>query len=161
MMDRRKSGVTLIELIVVIAVMAVLIGFAGLGLSLLTGSRAKDCAKRIENSLTVCRTNSLAKAGQHYVKIYSRDNKVVIESDSAEDLEISKSGVTVTYKISGETEEHTLGGIDEAIEFKFKQGTGSFLGTTYKYIRVTSGRVSYLITCYPITGKVTLDREVG
>ena len=58
------------ELIVVIAIMAVLIGAAGFGLSLLVGTEAKQAVYKTEAQLNDVKTGTLTKAGEDLVIRY-------------------------------------------------------------------------------------------
>ncbi len=65
-----NRGLSLLELIVVIAIMAVLIGAAGFGLSLLVGTEARQAVYKMEAQLNDTKTGTLTKAGEDLVVRY-------------------------------------------------------------------------------------------
>ncbi len=67
---KNNRGLSLIELIVVIAIMAVLIGAAGFGLSLLVGTEARQAVYKMEAQLNDTKTGTLTKAGEDLVVRY-------------------------------------------------------------------------------------------
>lgn len=58
---KNNKGYSIQELIVVIAIMAILVGGLTLSVSILIGWDAKECAEEIENHLNHVRTNALSK----------------------------------------------------------------------------------------------------
>lgn len=60
---RNNRGFSLIELIVVIAIMAVLTAFVTLSVSYLTGQKARECANNLSFALDSTRTSAIAKNG--------------------------------------------------------------------------------------------------
>ena len=74
--DRVKDnrGLSLLELIVVIAIMAVLIGASGYGLSLLVGTEARQAVTKMEAQLNDTKTGTLTKFGEDLVVRYIEVN---------------------------------------------------------------------------------------
>ena len=66
LISRKKynNGFSLIELIVIIAIMGVLVGGASLGISLVFSKDASKCATRLNDSIYEARANSMYKAGK-------------------------------------------------------------------------------------------------
>ena len=52
---------SLVELIVVIAIMAVLVGLIGFSLSLLTGSHARECAQKVSAEMDSTKTGCMSR----------------------------------------------------------------------------------------------------
>lgn len=69
MKKNRNAGFSLVEVIVVIAIMGVLIGMASTGISLLFSRDAEKCAMEIESGLDKLRTYTMSKKGSWYMKI--------------------------------------------------------------------------------------------
>ncbi|MCR4787628.1 MAG: type II secretion system GspH family protein [Lachnospiraceae bacterium] len=88
---KNNRGLSLVELIVVIAIMAILIGAAGFGLSLLFGTEAKQAAYRTEAELNDAKTGTLTKAGEDIVIRYIAVPDKKTDPDDYEDY--SKKGV--------------------------------------------------------------------
>ena len=64
-----NKGFSLIELIVIIAIMGVLVGGASLGISLVFSKDAMKCATRLNDSIYDARANSMYKAGKFELSI--------------------------------------------------------------------------------------------
>ena len=81
-----NKGFSLIELIVIIAIMGVLVGGASLGIGLVFSKDAMKCATRLNDSIYDARANSMYKAGKFELSI---DN-----SGSANIATVSQTDVT-------------------------------------------------------------------
>ena len=81
-----NKGISLIELIVIIAIMGVLVGGASLGIGLVFSKDAMKCATRLNDSIYDARANSMYKAGKFELSI---DN-----SGSANTATISQTDLT-------------------------------------------------------------------
>ncbi len=68
-----NKGFSLVELIVIIAIMAILVGMGSLALSLLTGSEAKQAAEKIGAQLNEVKTGAMSR--------YSEDLNIVYVAD--------------------------------------------------------------------------------
>ena len=156
---KRNRGVTLIELVVVIAIMAVLASFSFYCISMITGQKGKDAATKIDNVFNKTRTASLTKAGEHYVSIYMGDGgEIIIESSDEGTLTAGKSGVRVTYQLLGSEEEKELGGRDDMITFRYKQNSASFSGLLYDNIKIYANSYYWMIKFYKTTGKTEVTK---
>lgn len=60
-MKKNNKGLSLVELIVVIALMAVLIGMSTLSISLLFGTQAKACAQNVSGMLNETKTGCMSR----------------------------------------------------------------------------------------------------
>lgn len=74
MKKKDNRGVSLVELIIVIAIMSIIIGMTGYGLSLVSNKPVDECAKKIEMALNRNRTNAMGKK-EAYIEFYL-DNKL-------------------------------------------------------------------------------------
>ena len=75
-----NAGFSLIELIVVIAIMTILVGGASLGISLAFSKDAAKCATMINDAIYTTRMNSMSKAGTYTLTIEKNgDNKYIAE----------------------------------------------------------------------------------
>lgn len=78
-----NKGFSLIELIVIIAIMGVLVGGASLGISLVFSKDAMKCATRLNDSIYDARANSMYKSGKFELSIdYSGAANVAIISQT-------------------------------------------------------------------------------
>lgn len=158
-MKLNKSGVTLVELMVVVAIMAVLLTFTTFTISALTGAKGKDCATKIVTAMEQTRVYAMSHSGEYPLEIYLDDGGNVIIDSYNGTQEAGKHGVSVTYQMSGSDEEVALGDKSNSLKFTFKQTTGSFNGVTCEYINVYSNGFRYRLHLYKTTGKVEMTKE--
>ena len=90
MRKKDNRGMSLVELIIVIALMSVIAGVSGYGLSLISNKPVEECTKKVEMILNRNRTNSMGK-NEAWVEFYIDEG-------------------LLTYQ------EHLIGGIDSTTE---------------------------------------------
>ena len=168
---RDNSGISLIELVIVITIMTVLIGAIGLGVGLVSTKPATQCAKKLQMAIQKTRTDTMGK----------RDGKLIVklESDGSVSMtEILNAGlsseridgpVTVGKKgVSVKAGGNALTETGFTIEFTRSEGKLRACSTHYssltegtKYdalpIVITKGSKSYEINIDELTGRVTLQ----
>ena len=81
-----NKGISLIELIVIIAIMGVLVGGASLGIGLVFSKDAMKCATRLNDSIYDARANSMYKTGKFEL--------IIDNSGSANTATISQTDLT-------------------------------------------------------------------
>ena len=165
-----NRGLSLVEVIIVVAIMSVLIGITGFGLGMINGKPADECAQKITYSLQNSRTKAMGKYALTYELYMEGDVLKVKEtvqndpSDAAVDSisTVGAKGVTATYKLSGDTTEYSISGTNKLV-IRFDRAGGGFAPvdpTTGKYceeIKISKASTTRTITLVPPTGKVTLD----
>ena len=106
LISRKKynNGFSLIELIVIIAIMGVLVGGASLGISLVFSKDASKCATRLNDSIYDARANSMYKSGKFELII-----------DKSEDAYVATISQTDVTPVSSETV--YLDGVDLSAKF--------------------------------------------
>lgn len=168
--DKHSSnrGFSLIELIIVIAIMAVVMGFFIAGLGYLLGVNVRSCAHELQTAIGATRINTMGKEEVH-LKIYrdSTDHCIykqerVKESSGWTDLtpeKIGKATLTVTHYVddgsggmTGETE-LTDG---SSIEIIFDRSSGKET-TDYNCIKIEAGAIAMSVRIVPATGKVYIE----
>ncbi len=159
MRNKSKAGITLFELVVVIAIMAVLATFATFGISALTGAKGKDCATKIQAALERTRMQAMSHSGEYDMLLYLNDDGGVVIEAFDGTINAGKHGVTVTYQVTGSSEELPLGNKSSALKFSFKQNSGSFTGVTYDYLNVYSNGFCFKLRLYKTTGKIEMTKE--
>ncbi|NLT14346.1 MAG: type II secretion system protein [Clostridiales bacterium] len=164
-MRRNDRGFTLVEILVVVAIMGVLAGVLSLSLNTVFSSRARRCAYSTDAYIDMCRINTLSRAGNVYIELtLDGDDRVVgsyyEDSDPTDGVPpvlkstelLSGGGVEVIYKVGGTN--YTLSS-STPLTLAFNRETGGLKpvsGTNYcTEIRVISGR-TYTITLVPSTG---------
>lgn len=185
-MKKNNKGYTLIELIVVIAIMAVMIGFGILSMSLLLGTQAKGCAQKVSGQLNETKTGCLSRYNETMTLSYkTKGSDPAIESDGyyAENFiysidknadkyvltnsEIRKMGskkvVITVFLTDGSSFEL---GTTQSVTVSFNRSTGGFERVTVngaetnEYIEkmtFSSGARTYTISMVAETGKHTLN----
>lgn len=167
---KNNRGFSLIELIIVIAIMATMVGLGTGIIGMVSGSRVKECAEKMQTAISKSRVEAMSKSthaggsdyyidvykgadGQFYVKIHSK-------SVSIEEV-VGAKQLTVSYVDSSNATQVLDGTPAGILTLKFKRDTGGFRtlssGNTCKKIVITDGRITKEIVLSPITGKITLE----
>ncbi|MBO4845637.1 MAG: type II secretion system protein [Lachnospiraceae bacterium] len=145
-----NKGFSLVELIVIIAIMALMVGMGTLAVSLLTGSEAKQACEKISAQLNEAKTGSMSR--------YDEDmNIVYVDDPSAYDW-ADKEGYYVVKQLYTFTKDATT-----------KKPVVMSLGSEHRYI--CNSRVSMVFTydggnysVSPVSGNgvgFTFDRATG
>ncbi|MBD5480976.1 MAG: prepilin-type N-terminal cleavage/methylation domain-containing protein [Lachnospiraceae bacterium] len=186
---RDERGFSLVELIIVIAIISVIGAGAYSMLGLMNGKYAKECATKTQSALSQTRVAAMSKSKgaalyDVYIRIYTDSNgSIYVDSvtgrgtpEEARTTErIGNSKVTVSaVKGRRGTEASdstvTLGGTTEII-VAFNRADGTFnevlsgeggvkeTGIYWKKITFTQGGVEYVLELIPLTGKFSLSRN--
>lgn len=115
MMENKKEklnnqGASLIEFIVVIAIMAIVIGGVVTGISLFTNTYAKQAARGIEDFISEARTKTMSIAADEW-------NFEISYDEESGDFIYTLNKVTITKKADGTTERKS-----EAVEQEMYSG---------------------------------------
>lgn len=163
---------TLVEIIIVLALMTVIAGMTGYGLSLVSNKPVQECTKKVEIALNRNRTNSMGKK-EAWVEFYIKDGHVTV-------LEHTLSGRAGATPLETET---TIGDRDVNMRLTYSDGSVVPLDGTHRRITFArdsgalvgdeSGRVCTKIEIFkgtysdagfkqtinlvPLTGKVTIE----
>ena len=148
----RKSnnqGFSLVELVIVMAIMAVVVTTVGLSISLVSGRKVKKCADEIVSTIERTRVLSLGKdqgqvefilsqddaSGDYHVRIYQGSNA---SDGPILDRVVGKDPIEVKVIFSGETDAVELGEIagnsphaihaagDSGLRLIFNRASGAF-----------------------------------
>ena len=102
-----NKGFSLIELIVIIAIMGVLVGGASLGIGLVFSKDAMKCATRLNDSIYDARANSMYKAGKFELSI---DNSGSVNTATISQTDLTPATSDTVY----------LDGVDSGMKTEIK-----------------------------------------
>lgn len=167
-MKRDNKGLSLVEMVIVIAILAVVSGIVVVGIGVAISKPAEECARKIQQSLQSARVYTMGKQ-KLSLKYYVSDGSVYVQetvtsadgsTTDKNPVKIGAKGVEVTYKLEGETGYKFLK--DEPLTLSFDRTTGGFSKTECKpkrcdEIKVKKGNKEMTVTLYSLTGKVTVN----
>lgn len=166
-MKRDNRGLSLVEMIIVIAILAVVSGTVVLGISAAISKPAEECARKIQQSLEGARVYAMGKQKltvSFYVNhgvVYAQetatapDGSVTVKNP----VKIGKD-VDVSYQLEGAAGYVPL--TSTPLTFSFDRSTGGFSKTECSpgfcdKIKVEKGNRVMTVSLYSLTGKVTVD----
>lgn len=170
-----SKGFTLIELIVIIALMMILVGGAIVGISIISSGNAKKASQTIRSTLNEVRTSTLSIQAEWQAKIYNEDGtyKISVYRDGEESSNATLgTRITITFKDSKGSEIElkdneelvitykTSSGMLKSIEYGEKDEVDESIKTedsTNCKIVSSSNRGDYVIYLWYDTGKTTTD----
>lgn len=175
-MKKNNQGVTLIELIVVMAIAGILAGGSIFGARVLGMGSAKRYVNRINSMLDYVQLENMTKNKTHYLMIREENGSYIMEVRagsqpdsliiSSEKLKLVRGEITYQDKNSGKTylvNSAPVPGRDVSpvLEVCFQKDTGGIAMNTYSEIitriKVTSSGSSYTIFLVEATGKHYID----
>lgn len=150
-MKGKDKGFSLVELIVVIAIMAVATTVSGYALSTITLANAKNCATEIKSKFDLVRMESTTNLDQEpqILWLYEEDDNVYLKVGTGEAKKVGNSSVTV--KCDGTALS------SDGVKFQYDKGSGAFSTFGCSKIEVSGASREYTITLYKPTGKVKME----
>ncbi|MDD6156095.1 MAG: type II secretion system protein [Lachnospiraceae bacterium] len=169
-MRQNNRGYSLVELVVVIAIMAVLTGFVVLSVSMISTKKAKQCRDELESKLEYVRTVNLSKSatvaniyknaeGEYVLKLKTTVKGVETETE----YPLDSKGCTMRYsKEVTAVYSDTLPEVDDTgIFIEFDRSSGAIKKDAsdecIRHIYVTKGNKTYGIKFYQETGKMEME----
>ena len=161
----KNRGFSLIELIVVVAIMGVALAVGGYALSAISLANAKNCATEIKSSLEKTRTqacssdNETTSAQMLLYRDKDSGKVCILKNFEGSAKEIGGKTVTVKYKLKGGSGYEDLKNQDDPLTFGFNRSTGGFSDASdqVESIQISSGGRTYTLTCYKLTGKIKME----
>lgn len=159
-----NRGFSLVELIVVVAIGAILIGASILSIASISGTAAKQCARNIESILNKTRVTTMGKDsaaielykdgadGAYYYKVTVTNGK---GETTAETKKIGRSNLEIRYSTNASTTFVDASKLDVSnpIKIEFDRSSGAEK-TDIGKIWVKHGSTEKTITIYKETGKI-------
>lgn len=152
-----NSGLSLIEMIIVLCIAAILLTGAAIGVRSLHYADANYCAKEINSTLYALRTQTLSQGDLHHYLVIEWDDlsqeyylSIATSSGIALDSsnwttdalsisnrkKLASESITISYSMDG-TVYNNIRGTDSVILISYKPDSGSF-ESSYKQIQVIS-----------------------
>lgn len=154
----KNKGFSLVEIIIVVAIFAVLGAVAMTGMSLLTSKPVDECAKKIQIALEGNRNTTMGKYSG-YLEFTADSSGVYVKKyiNGASDgvIKIGQSGVSVGVKTP--TIDKTLDSTPFKVEFD--RADGSLVTPTDgpMLFTVSNGSRTIIVTVDRLTGRVDLE----
>lgn len=172
-----EAGFTLVEMIITIAIMAVLAGASVTAVGMIASGNAKRSAARFNSQLTTAQTDTMMKKDQVFLYLYDDEGvKSVVSTNKYADRSaldgglISESpkdvgGAGVTVKATAEDGSSIILDDTNMMKFAFVKASGAyeFVKTSdsdtkfYSEIQF-SGRGNYKVTLVKMTGKHVVNK---
>lgn len=165
-----NKGYSMIELMIVLAIMAVLSGTVFYSVTLIFGANARSCANNIQRSIGDCKVTTMGKADAYMVLFRDGDGTVytqmhLTESDGSvteeEPQKVGTGRVDIGYTPKCGTQTVLMPG--DSIEIRFDRSSGSFVadgnGNIYEEISVRGGSKDYRIEMAELTGRSRVVRK--
>ena len=164
-MKKNNEGFSLVELIVVIAVMAVLMAAIITYIGSLGTAQAKKCANGIVTGFSQTKVCAMSRSSASMV-VYSNDDGVflVTKQGSNERVEkIGAAGSIVEYRVVRDSTTFSPVGnsVDTGVKIEFDRASGAckkMASNKYCYgFKVTCGKTTYIVNIEPLTGRATIQ----
>ena len=159
-----NQGFSLVELVVVMAIIIVLGSAVVYGLTFLASKPVEECARKVEVALQGNRNTTMGKLSSS-ISFYTEGDKIVVleQIDTSSKTTIIGNGVEVyyTYK-SNPTNRIALGNSASPLKVEFERSSGSLkpqAGTTdyLQSIIVKRGSKELTVNIERLTGRVTIN----
>lgn len=158
---KNQKGFSFVEMILVIAIVAILTGVAGISIGLIARSNVNRTVQKLDSAFSQARTQSMAKGnlrGQLYLTYENDKVYCYVGSGDAPDrntkkIEIAASPVQVSV-FSG-ANETILSPSDNQIVIEFNQSSGAINTdvSSYDKIKISNARHTMYLQIYSVTGK--------
>ena len=164
-MKKNNKGFSLVELIVIIAIMAVLTTSIITYIGMIGTAEAKRCANGLSTGLSQTKVCAMSRSKASMI-VYSDDTGVYLKTvqGNAERVEkIGKAGTKVEYRTVRNSDAFVPVGTTEAngVKIEFDRASGACKkmasGVYCHGFKVTCGKTTYIVNLEPLTGKATIQ----
>lgn len=167
-MKLNKKAFTLIELIIVLAIMAILTTGGVVGIRSITSANITDAAKRIDSRMSQLRLENMTKTPKTYLYLYNIDDVLYMNTSDSNTATVENGGINATtgirlgnnVKLSYIDPSDIQNDLEDGKEIKisFSRSSGAFL-SDYKALILSgygNGKTS-TIRCVKETGKHVVE----
>lgn len=165
-----NKGFSLVELIIVVAIMAAITGVVGYGLNLSSGKAADECAQKLASSLQHARTSTMGKFkttitiskdddgvwAQETVTVANKDTGREGEEKVGERVKIGDKNVKIVFDDGTDITDWTGGG---SVSFEFDRSSGALKSVDMSAaisFTISKASKTRIVEIVPLTGKVTV-----
>ena len=167
-----SKGMSLVEIIIAVAILSLLIGIAGYGLSLSSGKPAEKCAQKLASVIQQARTATMGKNTTIVTIKMDSSKGVVVEQEvttvgadgklepqpKTEEV-VGSNDVNIEFRLNG-TDDSTL--VSE-LKLEFNRANGALRNVNdadassyMPTIKISKGNTTRLIEIFPLTGKLSV-----
>ena len=164
---KQNKGYSLVELIMVIAIMGVLLGVGILQLVMVTGFYANECADKLEAELNKVQIVNMARkateieiykdaSGPYFVKVIEDKGNPSLERTTVK--QVGRGSLLITYSMNeDDSDVKELNGTNKIV-LQFNRASGALKSGCHRiWIRQKNGSKVYTITIHKETGKIKVD----
>ena len=161
-----NRGTSIVELLTVMAILAVFVGVSTNIVGMLSGKQAKQCAYKMEAALSETRVETMSKSNGEKDSVYltfaNVDGEIYAKQKVRDHQSSDFLGKNVTvkaFKMAGGNPDELTAGTE--INIYFERSTGALYDEDSNYCKfeVTQGNVTYVVSVVPLTGKVSYERQ--
>lgn len=167
-----NRGFSLIEVVIVVAIMSVMIGTISYGLSFSSGKPAEEAARKLTSELQHARTSTMGKFRVDItIRKNASDGTTVFESTTYNNQDdfnnhagttvsdvVAENRVRVEYSIDGITYTELSPG--SSISIGFSRSTGALRpdpsGNYICYFRLSRANTTRVVNIVPLTGRIAV-----
>lgn len=145
---KNERGFSLMELIIVIAIIAVFSSILGLSLSYISSTNSKTAKSKIVNALDNTKMIATAKSTGGDITFSQENGKYYYKIGTEDKVAICNAVVGLSYSTDNSNYTHIDDG--DTYNIQFKKATGGLNSSSNIYIKIGK----YTICVYQLTGKV-------
>lgn len=160
-MKKHSKGFTMIELIIVIAIIGIFTALSTISLNYLHAGNVKSSAQKVNRVLTELKMDAMSRNERAFMYIYNKDNNYYMWCTTTETFSIGDAkGERIgnkTTRVSADGKELTSG---EYVRIGYRKSNGAFIDGTPRRLVFSKndGNFQYVVTLVVETGKHYIDK---